>query len=71
MFASMLFKVPKICNIIFWIEIDHPPPWQFSENSSDLVARPFPYLNRKAKNILIWQIVAIGFYSDCDDYNFS
>ena len=30
------FKVPKICNIIFWIENDPP------KNSSDLVAGPFP-----------------------------
>ena len=36
-----LFKVPKIRNIIFWIE-NGPPPWNFSENSSDLVAPPFP-----------------------------
>ena len=31
-----LFKVPKICNINFWIENDPP------KNSSDLVAGPFP-----------------------------
>ena len=37
-----LFKVPKICNINFWTENDPPPFWHFSENSSDLVARPFP-----------------------------
>ena len=37
-----LFKVPKICNINFWIENDPPPLWSFSENSSDLVAPPFP-----------------------------
>ena len=36
-----LFKVPKICNIIFWIEND-PPPWHPSKNSSDLVAGSFP-----------------------------
>ena len=33
-----LFKVPKICNINFWIENDPPPLWPFSENSSDLKA---------------------------------
>ena len=33
-----LFKVPKICNINFLNENDPPPPWHFSENSSDLVA---------------------------------
>ena len=28
----------------FWIENDPLPPlWNFSENSSDLVAPPFPY----------------------------
>ena len=37
-----LFKVPKICNINFWIENDPPPLWNFSKNSSDLVAPPFP-----------------------------
>ena len=38
-----LFKVPKICNINFWIENDPPPPlWHFSEKSSNLVAGPFP-----------------------------
>ena len=39
-----LFKVPKICNINFWIENDPPTPslWHFYENSSDLVAGPFP-----------------------------
>ena len=36
-----LFKVPKICNINFWIEND-PPFWHFSKKSSDLVAGPFP-----------------------------
>ena len=36
-----VFKVPKICNITFWIE-NAPPLWNFSENSSDLLARPFP-----------------------------
>ena len=30
------------CNIDFWIENDPPPLWNFSENSSDLVAPPFP-----------------------------
>ena len=28
-----LFKVPKICNINFWIENDPPPLLHFSENS--------------------------------------
>ena len=37
-----LCKVPKICNIDLWIEND-PSPFYFSENSSNLVARPFPY----------------------------
>ena len=37
-----LFKGPKICNIIFWIENVPPPLWNFSKNSSDLVAGPFP-----------------------------
>ena len=37
-----LFKVPKICNIIFCIENDPPPFCFFSKNSSDLVAGPFP-----------------------------
>ena len=37
-----LFKVPKICNIIFWIENDTFPKTALSENSSDLVAGPFP-----------------------------
>ena len=39
-----LFKVPKICNINFWIENDPPPPplWNFSEYSSILVAPPVP-----------------------------
>ena len=38
------YLVPKICNIDFWIENDTPsPPWNFSENSSNLVAPPFPY----------------------------
>ena len=37
-----LFKVPKICNIIFWIEKDPLPPlWNFTENSSDVAAPPF------------------------------
>ena len=38
------FKVPKICNIIFWIENDPPPPplWHFSKKSSNLVAGSFP-----------------------------
>ena len=36
-----LFKVPKICNINFWIEND-PPPQHFSKKSSDLEAGPFP-----------------------------
>ena len=31
-----LFKVTKICNI------NAPPPWHFPENSSNLVAKPFP-----------------------------
>ena len=35
-----LFKVPKICNINFWIEND-PPFWNFSENSSDLAQPSF------------------------------
>ena len=38
---KVLFKVPKICNINFWIEND-PPLRHFSKNSSDLVARSFP-----------------------------
>ena len=40
-----LFKVPKTCNINFWIESNPPPTplWNFSENSSDLAAPPFPY----------------------------
>ena len=36
-----------ICIINFWIENDHPPSppfWNFSENSSYLVAWPVPYL---------------------------
>ena len=37
-----LFKVPKICNINFWIENDPPTPLALFKNSSDLVARPFP-----------------------------
>ena len=37
-----LFKVPKICNINFWIENEPPPLQNFSENSSDLVAPHFP-----------------------------
>ena len=40
-----LFKVPKICNINFWIENAPPPFWNFSKNSSDLVAGPFPQLD--------------------------
>ena len=33
----------KVCNIIFWIENAPPPPlWNFSENSSVLVAVRFP-----------------------------
>ena len=39
-----LFEVPKICNINFWIQNDPSPFWHFSENSSDLVAGPFPYV---------------------------
>ena len=35
-------KVPKICNINSWIEND-PLPWNFSENSSDLVPPSVPY----------------------------
>ena len=35
----------QICNIIFFIENDPPPPWNFSENSSNLVAPPFPKAN--------------------------
>ena len=37
-----LFKVPKICNINFWIENDPPPLWNFSEYSSALAAPPVP-----------------------------
>ena len=38
-----LFKVPKICNINFWIENDASPPLlDFSQNSSDLLVGPFP-----------------------------
>ena len=39
-----LFKVPKICNINFWIENATLPPalWNFSKNSSNLVARSSP-----------------------------
>ena len=40
---SLKFKVPKICNINFWIKND-PPPWNFSENSTYLVAWPVPLL---------------------------
>ena len=55
-----LFKVPKICIINFWIENDPTPPnWNFSENSSDLVAPPFP--NRQ-KRILI-SIIAFPCHS--------
>ena len=39
---TALFKVPKICNINFWIENEPSPLWNFSKNSSDLVAGPFP-----------------------------
>ena len=39
----LLFKIPKICNIYFWIENDPSPPlWHFSKNSLDLVAGSFP-----------------------------
>ena len=44
MVLKALFKVPKICNINFWIEKD-PPLWNFSENSSALVAWPVPNTN--------------------------
>ena len=37
-----LFKVPKICNLDFWIEITPPPPWNVSKNLSDLVVPSFP-----------------------------
>ena len=32
----------KICNINFWIENDHPPLWNFSENSSILEGEGVP-----------------------------
>ena len=41
-----LFKVPKICNIIFGLKMI----WHFSENSSDLVAGPFP----ESKWLFLW-----------------
>ena len=44
-----LLKVSKICNIHFWIEND-PPPWNFSENSSDLAQPSFPK-DQKSANI--------------------
>ena len=31
----------NICDINLWIENDPPPLWNFSKNSSDLVAGPF------------------------------
>ena len=38
-----LFKVPKICNINFWIENAPPFPLSnFSTNSSEFVVGPFP-----------------------------
>ena len=38
-----LFKVPKICNINFWIENNPPTPfWNVSENSSYLVQPSSP-----------------------------
>ena len=37
-----LSKVPRVCNINFWIENDPPTPLALFKNSSDLVARPFP-----------------------------
>ena len=49
-----LFKVPKVCNINFWIGNDPPPLWDFSENSSDLVAQPFPFpILEKIENLAL------------------
>ena len=42
-----LFKVPKICNIIFWMENDPLILWHFSKKSSDLVGGSFPKLQPK------------------------
>ena len=39
---TALFKVPKICNINFWIENEPSPLWNFSKNSLELVVPPFP-----------------------------
>ena len=38
-----LFEIPKFCNINFWIENAPTLLWHFPENSSDLVAGPFPH----------------------------
>ena len=51
-------KVLKICNIDFWIENDPPPLWNFSENSSDLVAPTFP--NTERKRFKMWIMRGIG-----------
>ena len=41
-------KRPEICNIIFFLKMTPLCLWNFSENSSDLVAPPFP------KRIQFW-----------------
>ena len=43
MLKKFLFKDPKICNIILGFKMTPAPLWNFSKNSSDLVAGPFPY----------------------------
>ena len=45
-----MLKKPKICNINFWIEnAPRAPPWNFSENSSDLAQLSFPNVSRDGK----------------------
>ena len=41
-FRKKILWRSKICSIYFWIENDSSTLWNFSKNSSDLVAPPFP-----------------------------
>ena len=44
-FINFMIKKPKICNIIFWIEIDHPSFGTFPKIHPVLVAGPFPQID--------------------------
>ena len=69
MLKKFLFKDPKICNII--LGFNSAPLWNFSKNSSDLVAGPLTYHESYSNSMEFVNFNIDNMFYECRDWKCS